>query len=792
MLPSPEQQLHGEVSGLEPTGKELLLEDVLLASEPLPKPGPEPDDDPGEGWLNTTTLLEGCSTSPPWWHSESPLRPDDNAAPPSATTGERSPGDARRPAAMNVCRNELDKTERFRGAETASVTVHDVCNKTISNGGYGGQFSSGARGHVVGTGSCSGSGTAAAAVHPAPAVASHPRQQPANFPRKPFDFSSISDSSSSFSVRDRQQQTSGEILASGGRPFAVPVPLDADGGVSPAALLAPLQQDIDWTNETDFTGHLWLGSPTNSSSSNITEPETTTGTPFATVDLLSEPLARLDSPVSLQEEIEQLSRAFDSDASNHRLVSTETVGGLAADDTEPVSINILKWLQDDMSSLATTDLPVGVSRHQNHQPSFEHALDRIHNIDGLEAGTERTAVHHRHQQNPLVGSAALATASASATNMTTVTATKPIPSLEGPLQRDHNYFTLKRRLQQNQKEDTGKHKAPKLLLNEHHHLPQSATDGGRLSPALAAKSAMHSVEKKGSSLASRKASKLLINVGRAMTKPADVAPENGAVLAPVLLHTSRTMTTTTTMATATSSYEPSLRVPPQATLNTPDLTNDILDLEDEKFDLLSFIDANDDLLDFNAYKAPIEEEKPTLDTLELPTVSSTRSPEVAASSDTNPPDSRDATPKPTFQLTLESLRQLTGLPGGAKSGGQRSTSRIGSLSSASSACGDSSSDVSSGTKAPKRRGRPPKTAGTVRDRSQYQHLSEADWRYREQRDKNNEASRKSRINRKDRELKLELEADRLNAQHQKLSYEERRLQVDCQRWRKAVMKLALL
>lgn len=116
--------------------------------------------------------------------------------------------------------------------------------------------------------------------------------------------------------------------------------------------------------------------------------------------------------------------------------------------------------------------------------------------------------------------------------------------------------------------------------------------------------------------------------------------------------------------------------------------------------------------------------------------------------------------------------------------------RSATSSTASSVCGDSVSEVSSSNK--KRRGRPPKQSSLVSDRTEYQHLSEEDQRYREQRDKNNEASRKSRINRRDRELKLEHEANALNQQYQELENEERTLIRDCARWRRAVMRLALL
>lgn len=90
----------------------------------------------------------------------------------------------------------------------------------------------------------------------------------------------------------------------------------------------------------------------------------------------------------------------------------------------------------------------------------------------------------------------------------------------------------------------------------------------------------------------------------------------------------------------------------------------------------------------------------------------------------------------------------------------------------------------------KRRGRPPKTSCTLPSPSMYKHLPESDWKYMEMRNKNNEASRRSRINRKDREHQIETEAKQLENEYILLEKEERILIKQVAKWRSAVMKLA--
>lgn len=228
-------------------------------------------------------------------------------------------------------------------------------------------------------------------------------------------------------------------------------------------------------------------------------------------------------------------------------------------------------------------------------------------------------------------------------------------------------------------------------------------------------------------------------------------------------------------------------VAPIGTLNTPELTKQVLELEaeaeilsvEDQFDLLTYISSG---TDYDVVPLSPVEEKP-------PVIKQEASPQPAAS--TICPDAlsellSNAPLKRKLPLiTLDNLDELTSCSIPKKY-------RSATSSTASSVCGDSVSEVSSSASKKKRRGRPPKQTSLVADRSEYQHLSEQDLRYREQRDKNNEASRKSRVNRRDRELKLESEADALNKQFEELEREEREVIRDCARWRRAVMRLALL
>uniref|UniRef100_A0A182TWX8 Uncharacterized protein n=1 Tax=Anopheles melas TaxID=34690 RepID=A0A182TWX8_9DIPT len=303
---------HGEkscrrsrASAAVPTAPDQRLEETIFfygglvnrsdrnAYSPLDEPllllhAAAPPDDEAAGWLNTTTTMlcspgasvgaADASTDAAWW---SPGKGRMDVGRTSATT---APG----------CRNEFDKatSASFSGAE-ASITVHDVCNKSggsgssnggsgrhhDSSGGCGGQFSSGARSHVA-PGSCSGGGTAAAAT-PAGAPAAVRLHQPTSIisPKKPCDYSSIISVRSSSSNSNRGGGGGGRPY--GGGPGSITFTTTTNTALStalspptpPPSLLLP---DIDWTNETclggagtdhDFTNtivdgpashHLWL------------------------------------------------------------------------------------------------------------------------------------------------------------------------------------------------------------------------------------------------------------------------------------------------------------------------------------------------------------------------------------------------------------------------------------------------------------------------------------------------------------------------------------------------------
>lgn len=115
----------------------------------------------------------------------------------------------------------------------------------------------------------------------------------------------------------------------------------------------------------------------------------------------------------------------------------------------------------------------------------------------------------------------------------------------------------------------------------------------------------------------------------------------------------------------------------------------------------------------------------------------------------------------------------------------------GSVQSYQSFDSPASSSVASTTTS-KRRGRPPKPLGSIPSPSEYSHLSSEDFKYVEMRSKNNEASRRSRMNRKGKENALFDEAERLEREYKKLFTQDEQLKRECRKWRKAVMKLALM
>lgn len=92
-----------------------------------------------------------------------------------------------------------------------------------------------------------------------------------------------------------------------------------------------------------------------------------------------------------------------------------------------------------------------------------------------------------------------------------------------------------------------------------------------------------------------------------------------------------------------------------------------------------------------------------------------------------------------------------------------------------------------------KRGRPPKPLGWRPDPEQYSHISdEKDKKYIEMRIRNNESSRKSRFNRKEKDMSLNNEADELERRHKWLSDTENKLRREVERWKRGVIELTLL
>lgn len=94
---------------------------------------------------------------------------------------------------------------------------------------------------------------------------------------------------------------------------------------------------------------------------------------------------------------------------------------------------------------------------------------------------------------------------------------------------------------------------------------------------------------------------------------------------------------------------------------------------------------------------------------------------------------------------------------------------------------------------PKRpRGRPPKTAPTTIPPAEYKRLSPSDRKYYEMRIKNNEASRRSRLNRKGKEEALFDKLDRLENENSNLKQMDLRMDVELRKWEKKLFKLVAL
>lgn len=150
-------------------------------------------------------------------------------------------------------------------------------------------------------------------------------------------------------------------------------------------------------------------------------------------------------------------------------------------------------------------------------------------------------------------------------------------------------------------------------------------------------------------------------------------------------------------------------------------------------------------------------------------------------------------PKRKSSVTIEALSELIQTPKRRYSTRTRASSPCTSISeyiNPSSVQSTTSSDDSFRTA--KRRGRPAKPVASLLDLNEFAHLSPEDLRYRELRNKNNEASRRSRMQKRSREQMLEDEAHKLESDYKFLEMEQRKLEKQCRKWRETVKQLAML
>lgn len=152
-------------------------------------------------------------------------------------------------------------------------------------------------------------------------------------------------------------------------------------------------------------------------------------------------------------------------------------------------------------------------------------------------------------------------------------------------------------------------------------------------------------------------------------------------------------------------------------------------------------------------------------------------------------------PKRKSTIALEELTELIQAPKQRRystrtRASSPSTSTLSEYINPSSVQSNASSDDSYRT--PRRRGRPAKPVASLLNLNEFAHLSPEDLRYRELRNKNNEASRRSRMQRRTKEQKLEDEENELSQEYKFLEVEVVKLERQCKKWRKTVMDLAMV
>lgn len=104
---------------------------------------------------------------------------------------------------------------------------------------------------------------------------------------------------------------------------------------------------------------------------------------------------------------------------------------------------------------------------------------------------------------------------------------------------------------------------------------------------------------------------------------------------------------------------------------------------------------------------------------------------------------------------------------------------------------DSYSTIS-GSRTPKRRGRPLKTESTVLSPTELKNLSEMDRKYLEMRNKNNEASRRSRQSKRGKETQVMTVAMKMEMKNMELVTCFAEVSRERDVWRRAVLRMAQL
>lgn len=158
------------------------------------------------------------------------------------------------------------------------------------------------------------------------------------------------------------------------------------------------------------------------------------------------------------------------------------------------------------------------------------------------------------------------------------------------------------------------------------------------------------------------------------------------------------------------------------------------------------------------------------------------------------PSTSSSRPKRKSTISREQLDDILQAPQPKRRYSTRtrasSPSTISEYINPSSVTSNASSDDSYRT--PKRRGRPAKPVASLLDLNEFAHLSPEDLRYRELRNKNNEASRRSRQNRRSKEQQLEDEANELTQRYKYMEIEVKKLEKLCLKYREKVKEMALL